>query len=143
MDAPAYIEIKEATVPTFLNPPGGPGEKYGLSSGAAAGDYVFAAGMALDFGTLKRRSDAVSVSDEVRLCLDSIERVLGLAGATLGDIVKTTCWLSDESDRAEFLAAYKHRFGDGPYPARATLVAGLAGECRVQIDALAMRSAGH
>lgn len=129
-------------MPTFLNAPGNPGEKYGLSSGAAAGGYVFAAGMALDLETLERHADAVTVTDEVNRCWDSIERTLALGDATLKDVMKVTCWLADESDRAEFLTAYRARYGEGPYPARCTLVAGLAGGCRVQIDAVALRGAG-
>ena len=136
------VDLKEAEVLAFLNPPGKPGEKYGLSAGAAAGDYVFAAGMALDLETLTRRADAPTVTDEVNYCWDSIERTLALGDATLRDVMKVTCWLADEADRPEFLSAYKARYGEGPYPARCTLVAGLAGGCRVQIDALALRGAG-
>ena len=127
-------------MPKFLNPPGNPGAKYGLSSAGISGDYVFAAGMALDFETLERSAEAVEVADEVRLCLGSIDAKLKEAGCTLADIVKTTCWISDESHRMEFVAAYRDYFGDGPYPARCSFVAGLAGGCRVEIDAVAMRS---
>jgi 2-iminobutanoate/2-iminopropanoate deaminase len=136
------VDLKEADVTTFLNSPGNPGEKYGLSSGAAAGDYVFAAGMALDLETLTRRADASTVTDEVNYCWDSIERTLALGDATLKDVMKVTCWLADEADRSEFLSAYKARYGEGPYPARCTFVAGLAGGCRVQIDAMAFKGAG-
>jgi 2-iminobutanoate/2-iminopropanoate deaminase len=129
-------------VPTFLNAPDNPGARYGLSSGAAAGDYVFAAGMALDLETLARRHDATTVTDEVNLCWDAIEQTLARGGATLGDVMKVTCWLADESDRTEFLTAYQARYGDGPYPARCTLIAGLAGGCRVQIDAVAFKRSG-
>ncbi|MBS0624420.1 MAG: RidA family protein [Verrucomicrobia bacterium] len=128
-------------MPKFINPPGNPGAQYGLSSAAVSGEYMFAAGMALDFDTLQRSADAVEVADETRICLAGIEAKLNEAGFALTDIVKTTCWLSDESHRMEFIQAYRDYFGDGPYPARCSFVAGLAGGCRVEIDAVAFRSA--
>jgi 2-iminobutanoate/2-iminopropanoate deaminase len=115
------------------------GDKYGLSSGAIVGDYAFVAGMALD-ENIKRSAEAESIADEVRICLGQIEDGLAKAGMTLRNVVKTTCWLSDESYRPEFIEAYREVFAPGPYPARVTLVAGIAGDCRVEIDAIAMKS---
>jgi 2-iminobutanoate/2-iminopropanoate deaminase len=125
---------------TYLNHESRPGDQYGLSSGVAAGGYAFAAGMALDYATLRRTAAAASIADEVRICLDRIATTLGRGGFALSDVVKTTCWLSDEAHRAEFLVAYREVFAPGPYPARVTLVAGLAGDCRVEIDAVAMKA---
>lgn len=127
-------------MPTFLNPPDNPGEKFGLSSGAIAGPYVFAAGMALDWETMQRMEAADSIADEVRICLQKVESTLKKAGCTLRDVVKTTCWISDESYRREFFETYRDVFGEPPYPARSTMVAGIACGCRVEIDALAMKS---
>lgn len=125
-------------MPTFLSE-SELGDKYGLSSGVIVGDYVFVAGMALD-ENIKRSAEAKTIGDEVRICLGQIEDGLAKAGCTLRDVVKTTCWLSDESYRAEFIEAYREVFAPGPYPARITLVAGIAGDCRVEIDAIAMKS---
>jgi 2-iminobutanoate/2-iminopropanoate deaminase len=124
---------------TYLNHESRPGDRYGLSSGVAAGPYAFAAGMALDYETLRRPADA-TIADEVRICLERIATTLARGGFTLKDIVKTTCWLSDDAHRAEFWAAYRDVFAPGPYPTRVTLVAGLAGDCRVEIDAIAMKA---
>jgi 2-iminobutanoate/2-iminopropanoate deaminase len=124
---------------TFLNSESNPGAEYGLSSGVAVGEYVFAAGMALDWDTLQRTEAAETIADEVGICLANLEERLKMAGCSLRDVVKTTCWLTDEVYRPEFIAAYKEVFDPGPYPARATLIAGIAGGCRVEIDAVAIK----
>jgi enamine deaminase RidA (YjgF/YER057c/UK114 family) len=123
----------------IINLPGSAYYKYGLSHGAATKDYVFAGGMALDHTTNLRHPDAVTIADETRMVLEEIRQVLELAGATLADVVKTTCFLSDEAYRVEFWTTYKEVFGEGPYPARSTFVVGIAAGCRVEIDAIAYR----
>jgi 2-iminobutanoate/2-iminopropanoate deaminase len=45
--------------------------------------------------------------------------------------------LSQDSYRSEFWDAYKRGLEPGPYPARSTYVAGVAADCRVQLDAVA------
>jgi 2-iminobutanoate/2-iminopropanoate deaminase len=111
----------------------------GLSSGTATDVFVYAAGLALDPTTMRRRADATTVGDETRICLRNIDLILAEAGLTCGDIVKTTCYLRDDTYRMEFIEAYREAFGAGPYPARATFVLGLASDLRVQIEAVAMR----
>ena len=122
----------------YLNPRNDPYEKYGLNPGAVANGFVFAGGMALDLNTLKRLPEAVTIADETRLALKEIEDVIAAAGCSLRDIVKVTCYLSDDSYRREFWEAYTEVMGPGPYPARCTFVVGIAGDCRVEIDAIAV-----
>lgn len=111
----------------------------GSSSGSASGDFVFASGIAIDPATLRRAPEAGTVAEETRLVLALIEDHLAQAGRGLRDIVKTTCYVREESDRMEFVQAYRDVFAPGPYPARCTVVLGLAGDCRVQVDAIAYR----
>lgn len=123
---------------TYLNPRNDPYEQFGLNPGAAANGMVFAGGMALDLQTLKRLPEAVTIADETRLALKEVEDVLAGAGCTLKDIVKITCYLSDNAYRQEFWQAYTEAMGPGPYPARTTFVVGIAGDCRVELDAVAV-----
>lgn len=123
----------------FLNPRNAPFPKYGLNPGAAANGMVFAGGMALDFDTMARRADATSIADETRLCLEEIEEIIAEAGCTRRDIVKVTAYLSDDAYRAEFWGAFKAFFDPGPYPARCTFTVGIAGGCRVELDAVAVQ----
>ncbi|ORA82725.1 RidA family protein [Mycobacterium malmoense] len=111
----------------------------GLSSGTATEVFVYAAGLAMDPETMRRREDAASIADETRICLENICTILAEAGLGLRDIVKTTCYVRDEAYRFEFIDAYKKAFGDGPYPARNSFVLGIASDLRVQIEAIAVR----
>lgn len=127
----------------FLNPTQfGDWTKVGLSLGADVGPFVFAVGMAFDLDTMTRRADADTVADETRICFEEIEATLKEAGCTLRDIAKTTCYVSDDAYREEFRAAYDDLFAPGPYPVRTTFVVGIAGNCRVEIEALAVRAGG-
>lgn len=124
----------------YLNPPQlGDFSGSGLSSGTATDRFVYAAGLALDQNTMKRREDAASIGDETRICLENIGILLAEEGLGLRDIVKTTCYLRDESYRGEFIEAYKAVFDPGPYPARCSFVLGLASDLRVQIEAIAAK----
>ena len=111
----------------------------GLSSGTGTEVLVFAPGLAIDADTMKRRESAVTIADEVRCCFENISDILAEAGLGISDIVKTTCYLQEEEYRMEFIEAYKAALGDGPYPARNTFVLGIASNCRVQIEAVAVR----
>jgi 2-iminobutanoate/2-iminopropanoate deaminase len=125
----------------YLNPPElGDYSAAGLSSGTATDQFVYTAGLALDPATMRRRADAVSIGDETRICLENIEVTLAEEGLTLRDIVKTTCYLRDETYRGEFIEAYRAKFGAGPYPARCSFVLGIASDLRVQIEAIAAKN---
>jgi 2-iminobutanoate/2-iminopropanoate deaminase len=112
-------------------------ERYGLTAGAVAGELVFVGTMAMDLDTLRRKPEAETIADETRLCVESLQRTLGEAGCALGDLVKVNCYLAHDEDRGEFWTTY-----DALVPAgavRLTQVAGIAGDCRVQLDAVAVR----
>jgi 2-iminobutanoate/2-iminopropanoate deaminase len=125
---------------TFLNSPVSDLASCGISAGAIAGDLVFAAAVALDGETMLRRVAAVTIEDETRICLDQLEQLLGQAGCDLADIVKINCYLSADSYRTEFWATYDEVFAEISTSAvRLTQVAGIVGECRVELDAIAVR----
>ncbi|MCG3754076.1 RidA family protein [Amycolatopsis sp. Poz14] len=113
----------------------------GSSSGSASGDFVFASAVAIDPATMRRIPEARTVAEETRAVLALVEDHLAQAGCGLRDVVKTTCYVSEETDRMEFIQAYRDVFAPGPYPARCTVVMGIAGDCRVQVDAIAYRGA--
>jgi 2-iminobutanoate/2-iminopropanoate deaminase len=126
-------------LPTFLNPGAEEDSGYGLSSGAIAGDHVWAAGMALDFATMEREAAADTIAAETRICLDQIAAVLAEAGASLKDLVHANCYISDPAHADAFKAAWDEALAPGPYPARAITVVGIACGCRVELDVTAVR----
>jgi 2-iminobutanoate/2-iminopropanoate deaminase len=122
---------------TILNPRKNRMPEFGLNPGAVSNGMVYAGGMALDFDTMYRRADADTIANETRLCLEEIVEIVEAAGGSKRDIFKTTCYLSDEAHRGEFIKAYKEFFEPGPFPARCTFVVGIAAGCRVEIDSIA------
>jgi len=79
------------------------------------------------------------VSAQTKQALANIAAVLAEAGAGLGDVMKTTCFLADLADFAEFDAAYREAFGDHR-PARSTVGVALAPAYSVEIEAVAVRA---
>jgi 2-iminobutanoate/2-iminopropanoate deaminase len=112
----------------------------GVSAASVTDRLVFSSTLAIDVTTMKRVPEADTIEGEVKVCLDRLEANLAEAGLTLKDIVKTTCWVSAEEHRLDFAYAYRDLLAPGPYPSRALFVIGLAGDCRVQIDAIAARA---
>ena len=79
-------------------------------------------------GTLAQETDAI---------LGNLSAVLTAAGASLANVVKTTCFLTNMGDFAEFNAAYARHFPSAP-PARTTVaVAALPRGVRIEIEAIA------
>lgn len=80
---------------------------------------------------------AGDIAVQARQVIDNLAAVLAAAGASLGDVVKTTVFLKDLGDFAGMNAVYEQAFGSHK-PARSTVeVARLPREVRVEIEAIA------
>lgn len=78
-----------------------------------------------------------SITAETKQALDNLTAVLTAAGSEWSKVVKTTCYLTDMADFAEFNDAYAAYAGEHP-PARATIaVAGLPKGARVEVECIA------
>jgi 2-iminobutanoate/2-iminopropanoate deaminase len=102
--------------------------------------FVYASSLAIDVATMTLVPEADTIEHEVGVVVGRIASQLEKAGLGLADVVKTTCYLRDEQYLDEFRAAYREAFGPGPYPASHTVILGLAGNCRVQIETVAVKS---
>ena len=70
--------------------------------------------------------------------LENLKAVTEAAGGTLGDVIKTTVFLADMRDFAEFNVVYAEYFGEENAPARSTVqVAALPKSSRVEIELIA------
>ena len=100
-----------------------------------AGDLVIVSGqLGLIDGVL-----ADGVSEQTAAVIANLSARLREVGATLADVVKTTCFLTDMATFNEFNDAYVSGFGDHR-PARSTIgVAGLPLGAAVEIEAWAHR----
>jgi 2-iminobutanoate/2-iminopropanoate deaminase len=125
---------------THLNLEGSDIQQYGLSGGAVAGDLVFAGAMALDSETMRRSAEAGTIAEETLICIQDLKATLQLGGASLEDLVKVNCYLSEDEYRTEFWATWDAHFADiGCSPVRLTQVVGIACGCRVELDGIAVR----
>ncbi len=83
---------------------------------------------------------ADGVEAQAERALANLGAVLAAAGATMGDVLKTTIFLADMADFAAVNAVYG-RFMPDPPPARSTVqVAALPKGGRVEIEAIARRA---
>jgi 2-iminobutanoate/2-iminopropanoate deaminase len=81
------------------------------------------------------------VVDQTNRCLDGVADALAPHGCTLADVVKTTVWLADPNDFAQFDTTYATRF-PGTLPARSTVGAVLmVPGALVEIEAIALHRA--
>lgn len=106
------------------------------SQGIIANGFVFTAGqIPLVPGTSSLREGGIAA--QTRQSMNNIKGVLEAAGSSLDKVVKTTVFLADINDFAEFNAVYAEFFPKDP-PARSTVQAGgLPVGALVEIEALA------
>ena len=70
--------------------------------------------------------------------LENLKAVVEAAGSTLSDVIKTTVFLADMNDFAEFNIVYAEYFGEENAPARSTVqVAALPKGSQVEIELIA------
>jgi reactive intermediate/imine deaminase len=80
------------------------------------------------------------IAEQTEQVLRNVAACLTAAGCGMGDVVKTTVFLTDLADFAVFNEVYARHF-DKPYPARSTVQVGLADGLLVEIEAIARRPA--
>ncbi len=119
---------------------GAPGAIGPYSQGIVSGDLVFCSGQV---GLDPTTGDLVEggIEAQAERCLRNLSAVLDAAGCSFDDVVKTTIFLADIGDFAAVNGIYG-RFMPDPPPARSTFaVAALPKGARVEIEAIARRSA--
>jgi 2-iminobutanoate/2-iminopropanoate deaminase len=119
-----------------ISTPAAPAAIGPYSQAIRAGDFLFVSGqIPVDpsSGTLVDGDVRV----QARRVLENLQAILGAAGATCADVVKTTVYLADLADFAAMNEVYAGFFGASA-PARATVqVSRLPRDVRVEIDAIA------
>ena len=82
-------------------------------------------------------------SAQVVNCFENLKKVLEAGGLGMGDVVKVTVYIADETHRAAVNAPWLHHYPDPERrPARHALVMPLRGGMLVQIEALAVATEG-
>ena len=80
------------------------------------------------------------IAEQTEQVLRNVAACLTAAGCGMGDVVKTTVFLTDLADFSVFNEVYARHF-DPPYPARSTVQVGLADGLLVEIEAIARHPA--
>ena len=106
------------------------------SQAMISGNLVFTAGqIALDPKTGELIGG--DIRDQTRRVLDNLKAILDASGSSLGNVIKTTVFLSDMGEFTAMNEVYSTYFGDHK-PARSTVqAAGLPRNVKVEIDAVA------
>ena len=126
--------MKKSLVTTVKAPPAiGP-----YSQAVQAGEFVFVSGQ------IPVKADGLLVQGDLKAqteqCLQTVREILQAAGLTLGDVVKTTVYLTDMSQFGPMNDAYMKAFSR-PFPARATVqVSALPKGAAVEIEAIAIKT---
>jgi len=118
------------------------GAPYSQAVVAGPGEMVFVSGqLGIDPSTGALVGD--DVHEQTAVALRHLASILAAAGARMGDVVKTTVYMSDlGADFAAMNEVYAMAFS-GHAPARATVgVAALPLGARVEIEAVAVITAG-
>lgn len=120
---------------TAIRSSGAPAAVGPYSQAVRSGGLLFVSGqIPLDPAT--GRLVAGDVAAQTHRVLQSLDAVVRAAGATLGDVVKTTVYLADMNDFAAMNRVYATYFAD-PAPARAAVQAArLPLDAQVEIDAI-------
>lgn len=122
-------------MPKVIPVPASPGDPY--SEVVEAAGLVFIAGQ-IGLARDQRAAD-LAFDDEARACFTRIADVLERVGLGLDSVVRCTVYLTDFDDFAAMNAVFRDRFPSEP-PARATVgVTRLARECRIEVEATAVR----
>jgi 2-iminobutanoate/2-iminopropanoate deaminase len=106
-----------------------------ISQGIRGGPLIFVSGqLGIDPASMKKVSGGIA--KETEQALRNVEAVLEQAGASMANVVKTTCFIANNDDFAVFNEAYA-KFFPGNRPARSTVEVGLTGGYLVEVEAIA------
>ena len=106
-----------------------------LSRAVKAGDFLFLSGQ---LGVDDNFNLADGIFEQTRLCINNMLGILETANMNLENVIKTTVWLTNVDDFADFNQVYAEFFPQNTPPARSTVCSALAiPGALVEIEAIA------
>ena len=83
------------------------------SQGIRAGNLIFTSGQ-LPIDPVSGKFPEGGIAEQALQSILNVEAILKASGATLDDVVKTTCFLAEMADFAEFNRVYAQYFKNAP-----------------------------
>ena len=107
------------------------------SQGIEFGELVFTSGQ-LPLDPVTNTFPDGGIKAQTRQSLRNVQAVLEKSGASLDSVIKTTCFLADMADFAQFNEVYSEFFGTDVAPARSCIQAAkLPKDALVEVEAIA------
>lgn len=122
---------KKAVHPECSPVPAGP-----YTPAVIAGGFVFVSGQTPE----KPGTDEMVEGDikvQTKQVMENLQNILAASGCTMKDVVKVHACLVNMEDFAGYNEVYRQFFSK-PYPARTTVECGVAGDCLLEVDAVAL-----
>ena len=108
-----------------------------LSPGRCFGDLVFTSGQ-VSKDLMTGKTMAGSIEEETEQVLKNVKTVLEAAGSSMECVLKTTVFLVNKDDFQAMNKVYE-KFFPGAKPGRSTVMVGLVGSYKVEIEAIAYK----
>ena len=125
MSEKKLISVKGAAAPTAPLSPALTYENLVFVSGQIARDLVSGASL---FGGIREETEQV---------LKNVRQLLEAAGSSMDCVLKTTVFITEKSYFEDMNKVYEKEFSASVKPARSTIVTTLAGDAKVEIEAIA------
>ena len=106
-----------------------------LSHARCFGDLVFTSGQ-VSKDLMTGTAMPGTIEEETEQVLKNVKTVLEAAGSSLECVLKTTVFMVDKGDFQQMNKVYE-KFFPGAKPGRSTVVVGLAGNFKIEIEAVA------
>ena len=120
-----------------VSSPGAPAAIGPYSAGIRTGNLLFLSG-AIPLDPATGQVVPGDITAQAERVMENIAALLAAAGATFGQVVKTTVFLADMNEFAAMNEVYAKYFA-APFPARSTVqVARLPRDVRVEIEVIAV-----
>ncbi len=103
-----------------VNPPGPSFPAF--SQAVRAGSWLVVSGQ---IGLKEGRLVSTDARAQAEQCFDNLEEILAVVGATLADVVKLTCFLTDPAAYPAYGETKKDRLGDHVPAGTAVIISGL------------------
>lgn len=106
------------------------------SQAVKAGDFIYVSGC-VPFDPKDGSVVGETITDQTTQVMKNLKVVVEAAGCTMGDIVKTTCFISDLENFAAFNTVYAEYLVEGLFPARSCIQAArLPKDVLIEVEAI-------